>query len=386
MPAQAVERPVQWLFLTRSLNCGGSQRQLVELVRSLAKRNAPVAVATLYDGGSMCAELQRTATPVFSLAKQTRWDLVRCLARLVKLVRRTRPVVLHGYLGTANILAVLAKMAVPSVTVVWGIRASNMDLQRYGWLDRALYRLESQLSRFCDLIIVNSERGLEHAVAQGFPAEKMLWIPNGIDTERFKPDAEAGRRFRRRQRIGDDVPVIGLIGRIDPMKGHRTFLGAAASLVAAGENARFICVGDGEGRLKKELRAQADRLGIAGLVSWIDEHDPIEEVYNGLDLLTSCSSYGEGFSNAVAEAMACGRSCVVTDVGDARRIVGETGFVVPPDRSDELVAAWRRFLSLSRSERANLGDGARDRIVRHFGLDRLVDSSFSALTLASSFK
>ncbi|SLM50315.1 Glycosyl transferase group 1 [Nitrospira japonica] len=386
MLPQAVERPVQWLFLTRSLTCGGSQRQLVELVRSLAQRNAPVAVATLYDGGPMRAELQGTAAPVFSLAKQTRWDLVRCLARLVKLVRRMRPMVVHGYLGTANILALLAKIAAPSVTVVWGIRASNMDLRRYGWLDRTLYRLESRLSRFSDLIIVNSERGWEYAVAQGFPAEKMLCIPNGIDTERFKPDAEAGRRFRRRQRVGEDIPLIGLVGRIDPMKGHRTFLEAAAALIAAGGNARFVCVGNGEARRKKELRAQSERLGVAGLVTWLDEHDPIEEVYNGLDLLTSCSSYGEGFSNVVAEAMACGCPCVVTDVGDAGRIVGETGCIVTPDRSDEVVAAWEKLLSFSCSERANVGHAARDRIVRHFGLDRLVEASFSALTLAGSFK
>jgi len=385
MPAQAVERPVQWLFLTRSLNCGGSQRQLVELVQSLARRNAPVAVATLYDGGPMHAELRRTSTPVFSLAKQTRWDMVRCLVRLVKLVRGTRPMVLHGYLGTANILAVLAKMAVPSVRVVWGIRASNMDLRRYGWLDRTLYRLESRLSRFSDLIIVNSERGWEYAVAQGFPAEKMLCIPNGIDTERFKPDAEAGRRFRRRHGIRDDVPLIGLVGRIDPMKGHHTFLAAAASLIAAGGSARFVCVGNGEERLKKELCVQSERLGVAGLVTWLDEHDPIEEAYNGLDLLTSCSSYGEGFSNAIAESMACGCPCAVTDVGDAGRIVGDTGCIVTPDRSDELVAAWRKLLSLSRSDRASLGDAARDRIVRQFGLERLVESSFSALTLVGSF-
>ncbi|MDF0643532.1 MAG: glycosyltransferase [Nitrospira sp.] len=383
---KTAERPVRWLFLTRSLNCGGSQRQLVELVRSLAKRNVSVAVATLYEGGPWRAELERTATPVFSLDKQTRWDLLSCLTRLVKLVRRIRPTVVHGYLGTANILALLAKLAVPSVTVVWGIRASNMDLGRYGWLDRVLYRLESRLSRFCDLIIVNSESGVKYAVAQGFPAEKMLCIPNGIDTERFKPDAAAGRRFRRSQGIEDDVPLIGLIGRIDPMKGHRTFLTAAASLIAAGGNARFVCVGDGNARLKKDLRAQADRLGLAGLVSWLDEHDPIEDVYNGLDLLTSSSSYGEGFSNAVAEAMACGRACVVTDVGDSRRIVGDTGLIVPPDRSDELVSAWRRLLSADRSERASLGGAARERIVRQFGLDRLVDASVSALTLAGSLK
>ncbi|BFU93741.1 MAG: hypothetical protein NTNFB02_04630 [Nitrospira sp.] len=265
-----------------------------------------------------------------------------------------------------------------------------MDLGRYGWLDRVLYRvlyrLESRLSRFCDLVIVNSESELEYAVAQGFPAEKMLCIPNGIDTERFKPDAAAGRRFRLSHGIEDNVPPIGLIGRIDPMKGHRTFLTAAASLIAAGGNARFVCVGDGNARLKENLRAQADRLGLAGLVSWLDEHDPIEEVYNGLDLLTSSSSYGEGFSNAVAEAMACGRACVVTDVGDARRIVGHTGLVVPPDRSDELVSAWRRLLSVDRSERASLGGAARERIVLHFGLDRLVESSFSALTLVGSLK
>jgi len=254
-----------------------------------------------------------------------------------------------------------------------------MELSRYGWLDQLLYWLEGRLSRFSDLIIVNSKSGLDYVMRSGFRQRKMVVVHNGINTKRFRPNDEAGRDFRLKHGIGRTETLIGLVGRLDPMKGHETFLRAASLLVTDGENVRFVCVGDGQKAYKEILRQLTESLGIAKSTIWLDEYAPIENLYNALDVLTSSSSYGEGFPNVIGEAMACGIPCVVTDVGDSKDIVGETGLVVPPNDVEALVTAWRRLMHAENSLKATKGKAARERIVQHFGLERLIANFINVL-------
>ena len=91
----------------------------------------------------------------------------------------------------------------------------------------------------------------------------------------------------------------------------------------------------------------------------------------GLDIYVS-SSKGEGFPNAVGEAMSCGVPSVVTDVGDSARIVGDTGRVVPPGNSSALATAILEIIDLPNQRRRELGDQARERIGKHYSLDKVV--------------
>src|SRR5207247_8944909 len=110
------------------------------------------------------------------------------------------------------------------------------------WLTLFSNRVERALSRFADLIIVNSYAGLEHAVARGFPRRRMLVIPNGIDTERFRPDAKEGRQGRREWGRRADLKVIGLVGRLDPMKDHPPSIRTAAHLLGERRNLLYVGV------------------------------------------------------------------------------------------------------------------------------------------------
>jgi glycosyltransferase involved in cell wall biosynthesis len=94
---------------------------------------------------------------------------------------------------------------------------------------------------------------------------------------------------------------------------------------------------------------------------------------NGLDIVCSSSSEGEGFSNAVAEAMACGRLCVVTDVGDSALVVGDTGFVVPPKDPGALAAALIKALDLP----PQAGERARERVANEFSVDAMVERTIA---------
>ena len=163
------------------------------------------------------------------------------------------------------------------------------------------------------------------------------------------------------------------------MKGHETFLRAASFFEKERPSVRFICVGDGPEPYREMLHRFAESLGIQKKTIWLDEYDTIEDLYNTLDVLTSSSSYGEGFPNVIGEAMACGIPCVVTDVGDSKYIVGETGLVVPPNDVEALVTAWRRLMHTEDSVKAVMGKAARERIIQHFRLERLVDDFLNVL-------
>ena len=369
------------LLLCRSLDVGGTERQFVVLAKGLHKQGHAVAVMVFYANGALEKELHESGIPVFELRKSGRWDVLPFFIRAVQVTWKLKPKVIYAFLSTPNVLTAFLKPIFPSVRVVWGVRASNMDLDRYDWLSRVSYRIECRLSRFADLIICNSRAGLEYAAAHGFPRGRMTVILNGVDTERFKPDVATRDHMRREWGIAEHEMLIGLVARLDPMKDQPTFLRAASILAQERSDVRFVCVGDGSGPYKNELSHLANDLGLDGRLIWAGARHDMPAVYNALDIATS-SSYSEGFSNTIAEAMGCGLLCVVTDVGDAKRIVGDTGYVVDPGNPPALVSAWQEALEAGGVEKASRGQQARKRVIEHFSLERLIGETARVLEAA----
>ncbi len=366
------------LFI-RSLEIGGAERQLVVLAQGLKARGVDVRVLTFYPGGALRGELEAAGVPVADLAKRGRWDVLPFFFRLAGWLQRERPAVLYSFLPTANTLGVIAGRLLGVSRIVWGVRASNVDLSRYDWLARVDAFIARHLACFADRIVCNSRAGAHFHGAAGYPCDKLVVIENGIDTACFSYDPEGRVRVRREWGVADDEALIGLVARLDPMKGHETFLHAAARLAREAPKVRIVCVGDGPAEYARVLKELAASLGLTGLISAGARSD-MAAVYSALDIATS-SSYGEGFSNAIAEAMACERVCVVTDVGDSARIVGETGWVVPARDPAALAQAWAAALRLSPGERLDRGRAARARIEAEFSLAGMVEKTGRELGL-----
>jgi glycosyltransferase involved in cell wall biosynthesis len=316
-----------------------------------------------------------------SLEKRGRWDLLRPMINLVRLVRDTKPAVMYGYLPSENLVAVITRIFNPSIKVVWGIQASNMDLSRYDWFTRSIYKLQAYLAPCADLVIANSHAGRDYYIAQGFPERKIKIIHNPIDGDRFKPDKQAGKKVRSEWGVQADEKLIGLVGRLDPMKDHPTFLKAAALLAQERKEVRFVCIGDGPAKYRDQLHALGVEVGLVDRLIWANAREEITSVYNALDVAVSSSAYGEGCSNVICEAMACGVPCVVTDVGDSAQIVGEFGVVVAVGDPDLLARGISPVLatpSRTQSERI------RERILTNFSAascitltDQALESMFS---------
>lgn len=343
----------------------------MELARGLDPSRFAVTVAVLYDRGPLRDEVARTpGVRLARLGKAGRWDLAGPLARLARLVRGAGIDVVYGFLDIANLYA-LAGGRLGGAKVAFGVRSSYMDFSRYERSEGAVWRLAALASRAADLVVYNSYAGRDYALARGFPRRNAAVVPNGIDVDRFRPEPEGGLRVRGEWGVAPGARLVGLVGRLDPMKDHGTFLQAAALLRAEDPGLRFACVGEGSGPHVEGLRALEAQLGLGGGVVWAGARRDMPAVYAALDLL-ALSSRGEGFPNVIGEAMSCGVPCAATDVGDAARIVGDTGAIVPPGDPRALAAALRELLEEPADRRRARGGRCRERIVAEYPLAAMV--------------
>jgi glycosyltransferase involved in cell wall biosynthesis len=355
-PAAAEGSPqLSILFLARELRVGGAERQLCLLARFLAQRGHRVGIALFYRGGALEADLAGADVELIGLGKSGRYELLATLRRLDAVVREFRPDILHGYLPIPNLLTLSQRWRRERPRIVWGVRASALELARYDRTTRWSYRLETRLARFADLIVANSKAGLAEALKAGFPQERMICIPNGIDRARFRRDLALREKARQGWGVRPGDFVIGAIGRIDPMKDLETFMRAAAAAVTQRGDIRAVVLAAASGEERAGLQRQAAELGLAERFRLAEPGSEVPEVLSGLDLYCSTSAYGEGFPNTVAEAMACGVPCVVTAVGDSAELVGSAGTVVPPRDPGAATAAILQVASLDEAGRQEIG-------------------------------
>lgn len=375
-----------YLFLGE-LTGGGAQRQFLQLSRAARRRGHEVRLGTVHPGGRFWEEATGTGCvealwPNRARTKVTRaWRFARASWRLRRSVRAFETDVLYSALYPANFVAWLASRTGASPPLVWGIRASDVPER---WPRELWIRLGASVSADVDLAIANSEAGRRHHRRRGYRPESWAVVRNGIDTDRFRPDPGGRRRVRREWSLADDQPLVGLVARLAPMKGHEDFLTAASRVRRERPDARFVCVGSGPPDEIRRLKERAEGLDLGGVIRWAGERLDMSAVYSALDLLVLASRSGEGFPNVVGEAMACGTPCVVTAVGDAPEIVGPLGEVVPPERPDVLARAVVDRLGVG-APGGRDGGGSRsatalrDRIVRRFSLDRFVDRTLELL-------
>lgn len=365
-------------FVTRSLEAGGAERQLVVLARQLASLGHRVTIILLYERGPLIEELENTSITLLGVGKRGRWDVLS-LVRLARLVRASRPDFVHSYLEPANVLTAILKPFFGKATLVWGVRSSNMDLAYYDRSRRIVFQIQLWLSGVPDLIISNSDAGLRYLREAGVKNLRAVSIPNGVDTLAYKPSLDYQRR-NERQALGvaTDALVVGQVARIDPMKSYETFLEAARLFAMENSKAVFVCVGGGDSDYLRQLKNQTREFGLEQRVVWLGHHADVCKILGAFDVVTLASAFGEGFSNLLGEAASCGCIVVATDVGDARRILNGSGFVVPPRDSTAIAAAWSQIAAMGSEERNSRSAAARQRMKDNFSVDAMVERTLGA--------
>lgn len=304
---------------------GGAQNQLQQVARGLRELGHSVRLVSLFPGQAIKSE---SPQPLLGASRGVAGihDVLRLApTRLHEAVSRCKGDVVYSQLYRANVVAGLYAGISGAAPWVCGIRSG---VARVG-PSRALWRKgNALLSNRAAAVLANSHSGLLEHGGVGFDISKGMVIRNGVDLRMFTIDNDAGNGMKRSLECPEDAVLVGCVGRLDPVKDHKTFLRACAT--ARGltrRRLRVLCVGDGPPRRQSALKNVARRLGLERMISFVSHCDDMPALYNALDVLC-LASRSEGCPNALLEAMACGVSCVSTDVGDARQILGGLGTVV----------------------------------------------------------
>ncbi len=367
---------IRILFLLNSLQPGGAERQLVTLLDGLDQGRFRSTVVTYYQGGTWEETVsQMPGVDLHCLGLRNRFDLAGMVFALSRIIHKTRPDILYGILGDACTLALIHGRVFGKHRVVWGLRATNMDFSQYSLSSGWIYRLNAYLSKWVDRIIANSWTGSKYHVGQGYARDRIVVICNGIDTEHFRPQPEKGADLRRTWGVGHEIPLIGRVGRLDPMKDYPTFLKAAAILAGRKSDVHFVIAGGGPDQMLNDLKALSGSLGLDERVLWLGPREDLPAIYSTCTFTSSPSSFGEGFPNVVAESLACEIPCVATNVGDSARVVGPGGIIVPAKNPAVLAEAWEQILSMPQEKRRQMGQQGRKHIVRNFSTQQMVHAT-----------
>jgi len=351
------------VHLITTLTQGGAERVLSETVPLPGEHpDERHVVVSLVPGGMFADVLRARGVEVRDLGMRPGRDLVRGTVRLVRVLRELHADVVIGWMYHPPLLAELARPFAGRPEVVWFLQGSLRTLDAMPRHTRATIALLARRSSRKALVAVNSSAGIEDHRRVGFRPQAWALTVNGCDTTVFHPDVDARAAVRTQlgARDGDVVAIV--VGRDHHDKGLDVLLTALeqhAHLEPLDTSTlHVVLVGTGTEHVGTSLRSPAvlHRLG---------ERDDVARLLRGADLLV-LPSRTEGTPNVVLEAMATGLPCVVTDVGDCRELVADTGIVVAPEDPAGLATALAAMARLDPVDRADLGARARARIVTSF--------------------
>jgi glycosyltransferase involved in cell wall biosynthesis len=337
---------------------------LCKLLGDLDSNRYTHRVVSLIAPGPLAGRLEALGVSVDSLHMRKHPLSLGALARLRRITRDSDADIVHGWMYHGNAGAWWAARG-RGMRLIYTIRHALTDIGREKRTTRALIRFGAWSSRSADSVLYNSEISAQQHARVGYAEAKAVVIPNGFDLDVFRPDAEARTLVRRELEVPADAPVIGLIARYHPVKDHGNFVRAAQTLDRG--DVYYVLAGTGVDPANHELLSQIETAGLRERFRLLGERTDMPRLQAALDIATS-SSYTEAFPNAIGEAMACGIPCVVTDVGDSSRLVGDTGIVVPRESASSLADAWRQLLERSPAEREEMGKLGRERIVARFSM------------------
>ena len=357
-------RRLKVLHVVHRLDLGGLERLVGALVRLMDRHRFESHILTLSEFGRMADGLETYADlhrfrPVPHLSMI--WP-----GGLIRTIRAIAPDVVHTHSGVWYKASLAARRAgVP--------RLVHTDHGRH-YPDRWAARwLDGLAARRTDVVVAVSDALRRQMVATVVPpSTRIRVVVNGVDTDRYRPQPANGS-LRAELGIEDRAPVIGSIGRLDPIKAYDVMIEAFATLRGrwtTGPAPALVLVGDGPERAR--LAALIARRGLEGAAHLIGWRKDVDRFYALFDVFT-LSSWSEGTSVGLLEAMSAGRCPVVTAVGGSPAVLGEPlrHRLVRPGDPEALAAAWHD--AVARPDQ-RVADGARARalVERGFGLHEMV--------------
>jgi len=362
---------IKVVYLIGTLDIGGTEGQLVELVTRLDRRRFDPVVCCLTSSGPHHRVLGAAGVPVeivgFKGLRVFRHPVrvASELAGLGRFLKREQPAIVHAFLFWAYVIGAFAAKAA-GVPVMIASRRSLGCFKEGALLQLLLERLANRMT---DVILANSEAVKADVCRQeGLARERVRVIHNGVDVTRYAVQADP--ELWADLGLAPDARTVGVVARLIDYKGHRVFLRACLHLAERYPGAVFLIIGDGPDA--SVLAGLSRDLGLRERVRFLGMRSDIPQLLPLLEVVV-LPSLEEGFPNAVLEAMAAGRPVVATHVGGVPEAVvhGETGLLVPPGDPVALADAVGRLLH-DPAQAKQMGLAGRERVSNRFNIDRMV--------------
>jgi L-malate glycosyltransferase len=365
-------RKIKVGIFTFGFYTGGTERQVIELIKGLDRDRFEVNVGAFRPGGQMefhltCENIQVNYFPIESMYST---NSLRQLGRLRRFLIRNRIDVMHTFSLMGNTFGTLGGLLARVPIIISSRRDMGVMIPRfYG-------PLQTSLSRQVDQIVTNADAIKRKMVEkERIDPDKIKVIYNGVDINRFSIDRSIGAEVRRELGISDRAPVIGIIAEIKPVKGHIYLLKAVRRLINSVPDLRLLIIGDSiDPATRVDIEASARELGLKDQAIFLGRTQEIPRLLAAMDI-SVLPSLSEGVSNTILESMVAGVPVVATNVGGSPEIVldGKTGLIVPPADSEALADAILRLLD-SPELASRLVANARSMVLSRFSNETMVET------------
>lgn len=342
---------------------GGAERQMILLAHGLRRRGWRVSVVALSGpGGQLAADL--AAADIAFLTLEMRKGLAdpRGWLRFHRWLRRQQPDVVHAHLPHAAWLARWSRLAAPVRAMLDTLHTSSTG----GPGRRLGYRWSNRMP---DKVTAVSRSVAEaHLAARMVASARLAVLPNGVDTDLWKPDEQARAAIRRELGLGDEFLWLA-VGRLDPVKDYPTLLRAMAGVP---QPAHLLIAGGGP--LLGELEQLSKALGLEHRVHFLGFQQDVCRWMQAADGFV-LSSLWEGLPVALLEAAACAVPAVATAVPGTRELIvdGQTGSLAEPANPPSLKNSMTRVQQMSAGERRAMGLCARQMVLDRFSLEAVLE-------------
>ncbi len=350
-----MERKINLLILADTLEAyGGSEKEVLELVRNLNGEKYALYVSSLIAGGKLLDEIRALGAQV-NLFPVKRIYSIFGIMRGLEFIRFLRDkhidAIMLFHFGSDVWGTIFGRLA--------GVRLIISNRRDIGfwrkWYHHLAYRL---INRWVDVIIANSNAGREMIIRdERIPDDKVKVIYNGIALKKI---------IVKNEKSGSTV--IGYVGNFNPVKGHEYLLRAAVDVIRKVPSTHFLLVGDGP--LKQEMVTLVERLGISKSVTFTGARNDIPELLSMMDICV-LPSLSEGLSNSILEYMAASKPIIATKVGGTPELIEDrkTGLLVEPKNTAQLSEAIIHLID-NREEAKRYGEAARRVAEEKFSLPR----------------
>ena len=366
---------IQVLHIITDFDDGGAQAVLYRFIK--ADRKNDHQVISLVSIGWYGDRLIESGVKVYSLGMPNGKLTVGGLTKLYRLIREINPQVIQTWMYHSDLVgSIIARLAGKKI-LIWGIHNTDLDPTKTAILTRLTVRACAMLSKNIPQQIIScSQEGVKVHAAIGYQSKKIVVVPNGYDISEFSPNPVTRSELRHTWQIAENTTLLGMVARWNPQKDHQNLIEGLAHLQTQLRLPwHCVLVGSELTTDNHVFVALLEQYGLTDRVSLLGVRTDISAVMNALDLHILSSAYGEAFPNVVSEAMACGTPCVVTRVGDAALIVGDTGWAVPSKDPIQLATAISEAVQ-ARSHQilwAERQAACRQRIQDNFSLQIMID-------------